>query len=294
MVSERITRFADVSGPGTNTIVQGDRDFTPGWDWTMSPNSLGLSGNSPHSSAGGPIFGIDTQTGATLSFRPEDIYSVGLHDADGRPLGVLFPETDHDVANIPRWASMRNRDSDLYYRDAYQISPATQNSHARWQYSERRDAAWQREVQRTGRPPLYIISHSYPESHLVQVDINGERRRVFVDGSGYGPAVAGNEHTLEAVEDNPESPVVLVSCSPAQTGSATAQFSAEYLINEGEMDRDIHTAKSILILPRDEDIGWSWLGSEALFDRSGRQLQTFESYWGSPYSAGRSDLPKQY
>ncbi|WP_328411229.1 hypothetical protein [Nocardia sp. NBC_00403] len=294
MVSERITRFADVSGPGTNTIVQGDRNLTLGGDWLMSPNSLGLPDNSPHSSAGGPIFGIDTQTGTSLSFRPEDIYSVGLHDADGRPLGVLFPETDRDIANIPSWASARNRDSDLYYRDTYQIRPATQHSPPLWQYSERRDAPWQREVQRTGRPPLYILSHAYPESHVVQVDINGERRRVFVDGNSYGPAVAGNEHTLEAVEDNPESPVVLVSCSPAQTGSATAQLSAEYLINEAEMDRDIHTAKSLLTLPWDEDVGWSWLGSEALFDRTGRQLPTFESYWGSPWSAGRSDLPKQY
>jgi hypothetical protein len=92
----------------------------------------------------------------------------------------------------------------------------------------------------------------------------------------------------KAAAENEQGPVGLVSCSPARTGSATAQFSAEYLINEAEMDIDIHTAKSLLILPVNESTGWSWLGCEALFDRVGRAQPTFESYWGHH---GRPDVP---
>ncbi|WP_063045244.1 hypothetical protein [Nocardia rhamnosiphila] len=234
-----------------------------------------------------PITGIEKSTGHTVEIDPADIVSVPLHDADGNPIGVLFPSQPKDVENFVPWASMRNRTSDEYIRPSYERIPASASgSEAVYHHGPFIEAPWAREVRRTGIPPIYVIAHANSAAYTVQVRTKSSLETMFLDGPPHAAAISVNPHVLRAMEGNEYGTLVPISCSPAQhPGSSTGQFAAQYLIDEAEMDRNIHMPRGIMFLGRDEATGQSWLGAEALVTETGIHLPEFDSYWGSPFSS---------
>jgi hypothetical protein len=246
-------------------------------------NSSAAADNSLHSPGGRqrPMTGTDMSTGKDVEITAENVESVPLVDAQGRPAGVLFPSKPTDVDTFEPWTRMQHRESDLYYRTAYQTPPGYSPG---WVYGPRENTPWQKEVLRTGQSPIYVVAHANPYAYSIRLNVDGVPTKVFVDGSTYGRVIAGNQHFLHATEGKPYTPLVSLSCSPGRTGSATGQFTADYLIDEAEEYRNIHFGGSTLMLEKDENAGVSWLGSEAVVTRNGLHLPQFQSYWGSPWS----------
>ncbi|MGW1738676.1 hypothetical protein ACWCPQ_07660 [Nocardia sp. NPDC001965] len=238
-----------------------------------------------------PITGTDYDNGRDVEIDPADIVSVPLHDADGRPIGVLFPSQPTDIEDFVPWAQMRNRTSDLSYRLIYERVPASQTGgDPIWAYGGRKEAPWTqeapwaKEVRRTGIPPLYVISHANPHAFTVQVRTNNSLRTMFLDGESYGESVAVNPHLLRAAEGNDMGVLLPLSCSPSRMYGSIGDLAARHLITDGEMDRNIHMPRSTMFFGRDEDTGESWLGAETLVTEVGRHNPEFDSYWGSPYA----------
>jgi hypothetical protein len=232
-----------------------------------------------------PVTGIEKSTGQVVEIDPADIISVPLHDADGKTIGVLFPSKPNDVQNFVPWASMRDRTSDEYIRPAYERIPASRKAAAAYYLGPFIDAPWAREVRRTGIPPIYVIAHANSRSYTVQVPTKSSLETMYLDGPSHSGAIAVNPYVLRAMEGNEFGTLVPVSCSPAQEhGSSTGQFAAQYLIDEAEMDRNIHLPTGLMFLGRDEASGQSWLGAETVVTETGLHLPQFDSYWGSPFA----------
>ncbi|MEU4839983.1 hypothetical protein [Nocardia testacea] len=233
-----------------------------------------------------PIIGTEMSTGHDVEIDPADIVSVPLHDADGNPIGVLFPSQPKDIQNFVPWASMRERTSDQYIRPSYERIPASAGREAVYHHGPFIDAPWAKEFRRTGVPPIYVIAHASPSAYTVQVRKKSSLETMFLDGPSHSGSIAVNPYVLRAMEGNEFGTLVPISCSPAQVpGSSTGQFAANYLIDQAEMDRNIHMPTGLMFLGRDEATGQSWLGAETVVTETGLHLPQFDSYWGSPFAS---------
>jgi hypothetical protein len=297
-VGERLLTMANTTTTGIReriTVVSAGADsmarIHPAFD-ERAAHLLNLSRQSEQvaTAATGPqrpIIGTAMSTGQNVEIDPADIVSVPLHDADGNPIGVLFPSQPKDVQNFVPWASMRDRTSDMYIRPSYErISASQSGSKAVYHHGPLIDAPWAKEVRRTGIPPIYIIAHANPFAYTVQVRAKSSLETMFLDGPSHSGAIAANPYVLRSMEGNEFGTLLPASCSPAQRpGSSTGQFAAEYLINEAEMDRNIHMPRGIMFFGRDEATGQSWLGAETVVTKTGLHLPQFDSYWGSPFAS---------
>jgi hypothetical protein len=276
-VSSRLDTFSADGRAAAMSISRADGGIERSISAHFPANSLDVSGRWRR-----PIIGTDFSTGRDVEMKPQDVEWVPLKDADGAPIGVLFPSKATDIDAFEPWTRMRHRESDLYIRTAYQrVTPKNIDEEPVWAYGPRENAPWHKEVSRTGIPPFYIISHADPHSYQMRLK-TGET--VFVGGEGYSDVVAGHPAVVDMAAEFPFRPLVPVSCSAGRTGSATGQYAAEALLGDGEMDRNIHVGKSTLILPWDQTRDTSWLAAEAVVDRIGEHLPLFDSYWGSPWS----------
>ncbi|WP_157120473.1 hypothetical protein [Nocardia fusca] len=259
-----------------------DERAVHGFDpWRRSEHAVTAATGPPR-----PITGIEKSTGQVVEIDPADIISVPLHDADGKTIGVLFPSKPKDVQNFVPWASMRDRTSDEYIRPAYERIPASRSAAATYYLGPFIDAPWAREVRRTGIPPIYVIAHANSRSYTVRVPTKSSLEIMYLDGPSHSGAIAVNPYVLRAMEGNEFGTLVPVSCSPAREhGSSTGQFAAEYLINEAEMDRNIHLPTGLMFPGWDEASGQSWLGAETVVTETGLHLPQFDSYWGSPFAS---------
>jgi hypothetical protein len=243
-----------------------------------------------------PLYGIDPKTGKRIPFQPGDVDSIPLHDSNGKLVGVSFPTKPADSTAVPQWASS-NRKSDSEYRPA-RINPppaAGPTTPAGAPYPPRPGAssggpAGGPGPARTSRPPrparpapkwsfdppqaapwagagtpIYVHAHANPKHFAVNV--NGQM--VLVDGTTHGQVIAGNQHYQQAAGANPNSPLVLMSCSSGKPTGTAAGDAAAYLHSHGD-GRDVYAPTGTGI--RMTGTGVSQYGVEETVDAAGRPV----------------------
>ncbi|WP_280233430.1 M3 family metallopeptidase [Nocardia cyriacigeorgica] len=223
-----------------------------------------------------PIIGTDPSTGLDIEIDPNDVIAVTLPNSDGHGDVVVLPSTDDPDGRLAFWASRPNRTHELCVYTAYRLPDD------RVDYGPPEDAAWQREVLATGKSPFIVFAHASANFYVVQVRSGETTKEVFLDGIAYGRLLANTERVMEMLSTDEYRALIIGSCSPAQLGSATAQYTADYLINDAEMYRNIHFCTSNLLCPSWGDN--SFLAAEAVITPNGLHQPTFESYWGSPWA----------
>lgn len=225
-----------------------------------------------------PILGIDRSTGREIEIDPADVRTLTLHNAYGHDDVVFLPSSHDPEDAFVGWAGQPHRDFERIHT-AYLLPGEPPNRYA---IGTPEAAPWQREVRATGKEPFIVITHATADFYSLQVRVGDGWQEVFVEGDMYARLLTNNASFMNLIAQDEYRPLIIASCSPAQPGSATAQFTAEHLINDGEMDRNIHLAKSVLILAVSGDT--SILAVEAMITRSGAHQPLFDSWWGSPWA----------
>ncbi|MGW5382390.1 hypothetical protein [Nocardia sp. NPDC003963] len=282
-VHRRVEAFSDCSGGGARLLGAADRPVP-------DQSTMHLPGDfpAPRSAPRRGIVGTDLSTGKDVEIDPADIVSTGLRDADGRPIGVSFPLSDNDE-RIVAWASMRHRTSDEYIRAAYYL-PGRPPERPEFEYGPLTDAAWAKEVRRTGVPPVYVFAHSNQAGYGLQVRATGGvPRKMLLEGGSYGQAVELSRDSVRAYSENEFNSMVHVSCGASRPGNATGQLAADHLIERADMYRNIHVPRSVIEYTSDPDSSTSWLNAVAVIDSIGSRHPDFDTFWGSPYA--ELDMP---
>ncbi len=225
-----------------------------------------------------PIIGVDLSTGHDIEIDPNDVRTVTLRNEHGHDDVVFLPSShDRDDA-FAHWASRPYRDFEHIYT-AYQLPGGPP---FRYAIASPEPAVWQRELRATGKAPFIVITHATADFYSLQVRVGDAWQDVFVGGEEYARVLTNNAQFINLLAQDEYRPLIIGSCSPAQNGSSTAQFTAEYLINEAEMDRNIHLAKSVMMFSTTGDT--ARLAVEAMITRNGAHLPLFDSWWGSPWA----------
>jgi hypothetical protein len=251
-----------------------------------------------------PLYGIDPKTGKRIPFQPGDVQSIPLHDSNGKLIGVSFPTKPADSTAVPAWAAS-DRKSDSEFRPARIAPPppAAPTTPAGAPYPPRPSGATGGPTgagpARTSRPPrparpapkwsfdpaqatpwstagtpVYVHAHANP-NHFA-VNVNGQT--VLVDGTTHGQVIAGNQHYQQAAGANPNSPLVMMSCSSAKPGGTAAGSAAAYLHSHGD-GRDIYAPTGTGIRMTNPVTGVSQYGVEETVDASGRPAPgSFQHY----------------
>ncbi|TLF74785.1 GntR family transcriptional regulator [Nocardia cyriacigeorgica] len=235
----------------------------------------------PHPSRRGsqlPILGKDLSTGRDIEIDPNDVRTLTLRNEYGHDDVVFLPSSHDRDDGFAHWAGRPHRDLEHIYT-MYQRPGGPP---FRYTIASPEPAVWQRELHATGKAPFIVITHAIADVYLLQIRVGDAWQDVFVGGVEYGRLLTNNAQFMNLLAQDEYRPLIIGSCSPAQNGNSTAQFTAEYLINDAEMDRNIHLAKSLLGFSSDGDS--ARLAVEAMITPNGAHLPLFESWWGSPWA----------
>ncbi|WP_062992363.1 hypothetical protein [Nocardia anaemiae] len=195
---------------------------------------------------------LDSETGARRfvstdgsgrfhRFNAEDVVSVPLKDRNGKVIGVSFPSRRGDVGSKERWARADFRSSDFVHYAFWRKNPGSKKPE--WTFGRRRQAPWADDVSR--KNPVYVHAHADSRTFYIKVKTGRwTTKTVQVDGRTYGELLADNQHLERAFVGNPDSSIVLLSCSPARPGGSAAANLAEHLHTQGGLpNTDIYAAK---------------------------------------------------
>ena len=187
----------------------------------------------------GSMVGTDA-AGRFRRFRAEDVVNAPLLDRNGQVVGVTFPSRRGDVGSKQRWARADFRSADIVHYAFWNKKPGARKPD--WAFGRRREAPWAAES--PGKRPIYV--HAHAGSRTFHVDVRTGRwstTSIEIDGATYGELLADNRHLERALLSHPDSPFVLLSCSPAEAGGTAAKTMAEYLHTKGALSNDIYAAR---------------------------------------------------
>ena len=250
---------------------------------------VGRDPNTPPPSPGGSttpqsaptLHGTDLN-GNPVTFTPGQVQSVPLRDSNGRLVGVSFPTKAADPVDVPQWAGMNNRTSDQYYLPAKQTPSATPGGAPTW--------SWQPGPQTTpwanAGTPVYVHAHADPTGYDVQVNTgtaaNPNWQVVGIDGTTHGHVIAGNQYYQQAAGANPNSPLVMMSCSAAKPGG-TAAADAAAALHAGGDTHDVYAPTGTGLRFMDPAANTSWYGVEETTDINGNPVPgSFQHYPAPP------------
>ncbi len=244
--------------------------------------------NTPPPSSGGTkpqsvptLTGIDPKTGKKVSFTPDQVQSVPLRDSKGNLVGVSFPTKPSDPTAVPAWAG-KNRTSDQQFRPAQQTPPANPGAGPGWAFQQPQSTPWSN----TGTP-VYVHAHANQNSFGVNVNTgtatNPNWQTVGINGETHGQVIAANQHYQQAAGANPNSPLVLMSCSSGKPGGTAAGDAANYLHTHGD-GRDVYAPTGTGLRWMDGKGGPnSYYGVAQTTDAAGNTVPgSFRHYPGSP------------
>ncbi|MGI5221498.1 hypothetical protein [Nocardia sp. CA-290969] len=187
----------------------------------------------------GNLVGTDAAGNFRL-FRAEDVVNVPLRNRDGEVIGVSFPSRRGDAESKQRWARADLRSADFVHYAFWNKTPGARKPS--WAFGRRREAPWATDS--PGKQPIYIHAHARSRTFDVKIKTGRWSSSVVqIDGPTYGELIADNQHLERALLSRPDSPFVLLSCSPAETGGVAAKTLAEHLHTKGALSNDIYAAK---------------------------------------------------
>ena len=188
----------------------------------------------------GPLPGMD-RSGRFHRFRAEDVVSAPLKDRDGKTVGVTFPSRRGDVGSKQRWTRADFRSGDKVHYPFWRTNPGA--TKPKWAFGRRRQSPWADGAE--NRNPVYVHAHADNRTFYVKVKTGRwSKKTVQIDGHTYGEVLADNQHLERAFAAHPDSPIVLLSCSPAKSGGSAAADLADHLHTRGGLSStDIYAAK---------------------------------------------------
>lgn len=219
--------------------------------------------------------------GNPVSFDATDVQSIPLKDSNGNVIGVSFPTKPSDPAAVTRWAGM-NRTSDTQFSPATPSTVSTPSGpKPSWAFAPAQNAPWS-----GGGTPVYVHAHANPNQFAVNVNTgtasNPNWTKVRIDGTTHGQVIASNQHYQQAAGANPNSPLVLMSCSSARPGGTAASSAAAYLQGHGE-NRDVYAPTGTGIRRTSAATNTSFYGVEETVDASGNKVPgSFQQYPAQP------------
>lgn len=206
----------------------------------------------PSEPASGPLHGLD-RNGRYIEFTFEQVRVVPLRSHDGKLIGASFPSRPDDITRIQRWARSRHISANHEYYPQWAASDvATRKRHAvpiSQGGSSPQPAPW-------GDNPIVVNGHANGGGYAIEVeDLDSrEYEPVFTGSIVFGRLVEKSNYIRRAWQRNPGSPLLQVSCSPAEDGGDAHALFAGYLHRNG-FDRDIWAAKDMVNTYRSGRLG---------------------------------------
>lgn len=189
-----------------------------------------------------------TVSGASITFRASEVWSLPLVDANNAPIGAIFDPVATVVKAALRWAAHENREADLMVR------PARRDTADRYEIFPAEDAPWAAGVRNAEMPPNYFIAHGLPDGFVVAIsNEEGEPKPKFthvkLTGQEYGRLLSAHETAQRAIKRNPSGEQVFVSCSTANPRGDAARSAAEYMHQSNVVTGPIYAPINEVVIP---------------------------------------------